>query len=115
MDDQEMRSTHAQLAALTRAARTDGAEISAPGRAAFLKNFEDGHHCKHCGTVPPVDQSLPPAQRQRAAQAALRAHMIRLNRASAIARRTAATYIGRAQAAGQQLAEDQAQLDAATE
>jgi hypothetical protein len=114
MDEQEIRSTHAQLAALTRAATTDGAEISAAGRAKFLANFETEHTCRHCGTVT-IDQSLPPAQRRRAAQAAMRAHFIRLRRASQISRDRAATLIEQARAAEQELADDKAQLHAAAE
>lgn len=71
------RRANATIAALTRAARTDGREISAPGRAAFLRSFETEHTCTHCGTIK-IDQSLPPDQRARATKAAISAHFRRL-------------------------------------
>lgn len=71
------RRANATIAALTRAARTDGRAISAPGRAAFLASFETRHECKHCGIVE-IDQSLPPDQRARATRAAMSAHFRRL-------------------------------------
>lgn len=76
-DDRSLRSMHARIAALTRAARTDGSEISAPARRAFLAKFETRHECKLCGVVE-IDQALPPAQRERAIAAAMSAHFTRL-------------------------------------
>jgi hypothetical protein len=73
----ERRRTNAQLAALTRAARTDGREISAPARTAFMKRFETRHECKLCGIVE-INQSLPADQRARAVRAAIRVHFIKL-------------------------------------
>jgi hypothetical protein len=81
------RRASATIAALTRAARTDGREISAPGRAAFLASFQTRHTCKHCGTIE-IDQSLPPDQRARAARAAMSAHFRRLASVSVTARHT---------------------------
>lgn len=71
------RRANATIAALTRAARTDGREMSAPARSAFLASFEIMHECRHCGRVE-IDQSLPPDQRARAARAAMSAHFRRL-------------------------------------
>lgn len=77
MTEDEQRSIHARIAALTRAAQTDGSVISAPARAKFLENFETEHKCRLCGTVT-INQSLSPQQRLRAVEAARRAHFSRL-------------------------------------
>ena len=77
--DPERRRTNAQLAALTRAARTDGREISAPARDAFMKRFETRHKCKLCGVIE-INQDLPADQRARAIRSAIRVHFINLQR-----------------------------------
>lgn len=84
MDD-EGRRLRAQVAALTRAAQTDGAEISAPAREQFLQNFLTEHTCRLCGTIT-IPPHLTPAQRNRAAAAAKRVHFKRLNLQSRAAR-----------------------------
>lgn len=86
------RRANATIAALTRAARTDGRDISAPARKAFLASFETEHRCDHCGTIT-IDQSLPPDQKARAARAAMSAHFRRLASVS-VAGRTALDKIG---------------------
>jgi hypothetical protein len=110
-DPRSLRSLQARIAALTRAARTDGREISAPGRAQFLANFETEHSCQYCGTIT-IDQSLPPAQRARAAEAAMSAHFSRLAKASAAARGKAKVLIRQSRAAERELERGLAQLDA---
>ena len=109
-DDASLRSMHARIAALTRSARTDGREISAPARAAFLQKFETRHECKLCGTVE-IDQSLPPAQRQRAVEAAIRAHFTRLAMRPRIARARARRLYVDAKKAEAALSEELAGLD----
>jgi hypothetical protein len=104
------RRANATIAALTRAARTDGREISAPARRAFLDRFATEHRCKHCGTVT-IDQSLPPDQRARAARAAMSAHFRRLAAAS-VAGRSAMARIGdMVDAAEEQLRAELGELD----
>lgn len=110
-DPRSLRSLKARVAALTRAAQTDGSEISAPGRAKFLANFETGHTCKHCGTIT-IDQSLPSEQRARAVQAAISAHFYRLALASARTRAHAKVLMRQARAADAELERGLAQLDA---
>ena len=86
-DEQTVRSLHARVAALTRASTTDGAEISAAGRAQFLENFRTGEHrCKLCPPLPPIDQALPADQQQRMTQARIDLHFQRMGLASAAAR-----------------------------
>lgn len=104
------RRANATIAALTRAARTDGREISAPARAAFLKQFGIRHECKHCGVIE-IDQSLPPDQRARAARAAMSAHFRRLAAASKLARFTVARIEAQASEVDEQLRADLAALD----
>lgn len=104
------RRANAQIAALTRAARTDGRAISAPARAAFLERFETRHECRHCGVIQ-IDQSLPPEQRARAARAAMSAHFRRLAAASKLARYTAARIEAQADQVDEQLRADLAALD----
>jgi hypothetical protein len=58
---------------------TTGADISAPARAARLRKYYDS-----------TDPSLPPPERQRQADAALRRDMTRLSLRAAKARRAAA-------------------------
>jgi hypothetical protein len=113
-DPRSLRSLQARIAALTRAAQTDGSEISAPGRAAFMKSFETGHECQHCTPIV-IDQSLPPEQQARAVQAAISAHFSRLALASARSRGKAQALIRQSRAADRAIAEGLAQLDAAAE
>lgn len=112
-DDQTLRSLHARIAALTRAATTDGGEISAPARAAFMKRFETRHECKLCGVIE-IDQSLPPRQKQRAVEAAIRAHFTRLAARPRVARARARRLYVTAKEAETQLAEELADLDNAS-
>lgn len=111
-DDRSLRSMHARIAALTRAARTDGREISAPARSAFMKRFETRHECKLCGVVE-IDQTLPPAQCARAVQAAITAHFTRLAARPRIARMRAAQLYQSAAQAEAELDEELAGLDRA--
>jgi hypothetical protein len=104
------RRANATIAALTRAARTDGREISAPARRAFLSSFETQHHCTHCGTVT-IDQSLPPDQRARAARAAMSAHFRRLASVSVAGRSTLERVGGMVTAAEDQLRAELGELD----
>lgn len=104
------RRTNATIAALTRAAQTDGREISAPARKAFLKKFETEHHCSHCGTVK-IDQSLPPDQKARAVKAAISLHFRRLASVSVAGRSTLERVGGMVDAAEQQLSAELAELD----
>lgn len=105
-----LRRTNATIAALTRAAQTDGREISAPARTAFMKQFETQHQCKHCGTVT-IDQSLPAEQRARATRAAITLHFRRLAAISVTARSTMARLGGMAAAAEEQLDAELGELD----
>lgn len=111
-DDHSLRRLHARIAALTRAARTDGDEISAPARAAFMKRFETRHECQLCGVVE-IDQTLPPIQRQRAIEAAISAHFTRLAMRSGLARAKARRLYQRAQEAEAELTDELADLDSA--
>lgn len=73
----EERSAHAQLAALSRSAREpSGAAMTARARETFLNKFYDA-----------TDPALPEVERHRQADAARRAHFVRLARASVRARR----------------------------
>jgi hypothetical protein len=72
------RSLRAQIAANTRWSRADGAEGTAAARAAFLAKFE--------AEVDPNNE-LSPAERQRRAERARKAHFQRLALKSAQARR----------------------------
>ena len=71
------RSLRSRLAAYSLHAKRDPKETTQAARAAFLTRFER--------EVDP-DGSLPPAERARRAQAALKAHMTRLALASSRAR-----------------------------
>jgi hypothetical protein len=104
------RSANATIAALTRAATTDGREISAPARKAFLEQFDTEHKCKWCGTVT-IDQSLPPAQRARASATARTLHFTRLATISRLARSAEAKLAQQAGEAEAQLDADMAELD----
>jgi hypothetical protein len=76
-DPQEM-ALRGKIGAAVTHARHDGKELTAPARAAFLARFEQ--------EVDP-DGELPTEERQRRAEHARRAHMLRIARLSAIARR----------------------------
>jgi hypothetical protein len=71
------RSQAARVAALSLHAQRDSKEVTAPARSGFLSRFER--------QVDP-DGALSEAERARRAEAALRAHMIRLAARSAKAR-----------------------------
>lgn len=103
------RRANATIAALTRAARTDGREISAPARKAFLESFETEHRCGRCGTVT-IDQSLPPEQRARAARAAMSAHFRRLAAVSVAGRSAMARIGGMVDVAEEQLCAELGEL-----
>jgi hypothetical protein len=73
------RALRARIAAHTRWAHTDDRQAATrPARDAFLARFE--HQVDPEGT-------LPPAERQRRAESARRAHMLRLAKRSAKSRR----------------------------
>jgi hypothetical protein len=75
------RALRSRIAAAERwAHEPDRQEATRPARDAFLAKFED--------QVDP-DRKLPPAERQRRAEHARRAHMLRLAKRSAHARRRA--------------------------
>lgn len=112
-DDRILRSMHARIAALTRAARTDGREISAPARAAFMAKFETGHECKLCPKVE-IDPDLPPDQKQRAIEALISAHFTRMASRPRIARGNARRLYVAAKKAEAELAEELAELDNAS-
>lgn len=68
------------MGGLARSAKApSGTAISAPARRKFLDGFYDA-----------TDPALPPEERQRQANAALKLHMTRLARKAARARKTAA-------------------------
>lgn len=70
------RSNLARAAALQRVGQVGGDAVSAPARRAFLQRFLDQ-----------TDSDLPMHERQRRAEALLRAHMTRLAGKSAAGRR----------------------------
>ena len=77
----EQRQQNARIAALTRHSRGDTIAATQPARAGFLARF--------LREVDP-DGVLAPVERERRAQRALRAHMLRLAAKSAEARRSRA-------------------------
>lgn len=79
--DPQVRRQVARIAALTRWSRQDPIVGTVQARTSFLSRFE--READPRGT-------LPEAERQRRAQAALRAHMLRLALASARSRRRGA-------------------------
>ena len=68
-----------------RAARYDGRDMTAVARQRFIASFLEGHACRVC---PPttLPDDLPPAERQRRAEALRRGHYARIALASARAR-----------------------------
>lgn len=76
--DPLVRRQVARIGGLTRAARYDGREVTSAARRGFMARFED--------EVDP-ERKLSLAERQRRAQAAMRAHMARLALRSAKSRR----------------------------
>jgi hypothetical protein len=76
----EQRVLRARLAAHALHAKAEGSAHTAPARAKFLERFER--------EVDP-DGILPPEERQRRAEHALKAHMTRLALASSKARKKA--------------------------
>lgn len=64
-----------RIGGYAKAAKYSPDELTGAARRGFLARFE------------PADQSLSPEERQRRTQAALRSHMARLSRLSALARR----------------------------
>ncbi len=79
--DPVVRRQVARIGGLTRAARYDGHKITHAARRGFMARFEE--------EVDP-DRQLPVSERQRRAEAAMRAHMARLALRSAKARRNGA-------------------------
>jgi len=104
------RRANATIAALTRAAKTDGREISAPARRAFLEKFETEHTCDRCGTIR-IDQSLPPEQRARAVKAAISLHFRRLASVSVAGRHAIQRLDDTVSAAEEQLRAELGELD----
>ncbi len=78
----ELRSQRARVAAHEMHAAHDTREVSKPGRAKFLSNFE---------TQVDPEGRLPEPERTRRAAHALKAHMTRLAYLSAKARRRGAS------------------------
>jgi hypothetical protein len=76
--DPVVRQQVARIGGLARSARYDGREVTSAARRGFMARFED--------EVDP-DRRLPPDERARRAQAAMRAHMARLALRSARSRR----------------------------
>jgi hypothetical protein len=76
------RAQRARIAALTRWSREDAREGTGPARRGFRARFER--------QVDP-EGKLPPQERSRRAEAAMRAHMARMALRSAQARRKAAS------------------------
>jgi len=68
-------SLRGRIGGFVRASRYSPEELTGPARSGFMKRFE------------PQDLSLSEEERQRRANCALRAHMAKLARKSAIARR----------------------------
>lgn len=68
-------ASRGRVGGFVRASRYTPEELTGAARAGFLRRFE------------PQDQSLSPEERHRRGQAALKAHMARLARLSALARR----------------------------
>ena len=82
----------ARLGGLTRAALYDGAAVTAKARETFRASFLAGHSCKVCPEVP-VPAELPPAERQRRADALYAAHYVRIRMAKAEKSRKATSVI----------------------
>ena len=74
----QQRSLRAQTAAYERWSKQDSKEGTEPARGAFRARFYDG-----------IPEDLPPAERERRARAAIRAHMARMALASSRARKAA--------------------------
>jgi hypothetical protein len=74
------RSRNARLGGLTRAARTDGREISRPAREGLAKTFEPGsdYRCPVCGGPHAAGKFRDPVQQARAIAAARSMHYTRL-------------------------------------
>lgn len=79
--DPVVRRQVARIGGLSRAALYDGREVTRAARRGFIARFEDA--------VDP-DRRLAPDERERRAQAAMRAHMARLALRSAKSRRKGA-------------------------
>jgi hypothetical protein len=88
--DAKQRSQRARLAGLSRSAKYDGREVTAQARATFLDSF---------GQQVDPDGSLSPAERDRRATAARRAHFVRMAFESAKARARNKTAAGSTSAA----------------
>lgn len=99
------RSTNARVAALLRAATTDGREISAPARKAHQAKFETSHYCKVCKKDFVIDPAWPAEQRARAVTAHKTAHYTILAQISVLARAASAKLAVQAESAEAELAE----------
>ena len=75
MFDRSDMALRGRIGGYARAARYAPSELTSAARCGFMKRFE------------PQDPDLSPGERQRRTEAALRAHMARLARLSAKARR----------------------------
>ena len=75
MFDRSDMALRGRIGGYARAAKYASNELTGPARSGFMKRFE------------PQDPSLSPDERLRRTEAALRAHMARLARLSAKARR----------------------------
>jgi len=68
-------ASRGRIGGFVRASKYPPEDLTGAARVAFLRNFE------------PQDPNLSPEERRRRGQAALKAHMARLARLSALARR----------------------------
>ena len=82
---QSIYSLAGRIGGHARASRYDGREMTQRAREAFRASFLEGHSCRVCPALRlPAD--LLPAERQRRAEAARKAHYARVALASARAR-----------------------------
>lgn len=101
-----LSSVHAQIAALTRWARTpDRSAATSPAREAMLAKFEHRHECALCGVVE-IPEELRGEARARAVAAAMSAHYKRLALRSATARGQARALHRTARATERELHDD---------
>lgn len=75
-----------RIGGLERAARYDGAAMTAAARQRFAESFLEGHTCRVCPEIG-LPSHLLPAERKRRAEALRRAHFARVALASARVRR----------------------------
>lgn len=93
--EDEIRSTHARIAALARVAKEpSGAAMLKAANKAFEESFKLGHQCKVCPLIE-IDQSLPEKERARMAGAARTLHYKRISLRAGVARRRASAKAAR--------------------